>query len=294
MELNELQAFVKIVQTGSFTKAAEAMNTQKAYLSRLVTNLETKLGIRLLERSTRSLSLTQSGYEIFEKALEILKAVDETKKIADQNLSEPRGVLKLTCGVEFGMLAVSGWINGYLSLYPKVSIEADFSGRLTNIIDEGFDLAIRIGDLKDSNLVSRRLGMLQYGFFASPAYLQMHGIPKTADDLIEHDQLVFGHNSSLSKWKYSGSSRNARAFEETVRLRVNNSFAARDAALLGLGICQLPWLIAKEPVNTGKLTEILPECSIPEVPINAIYPSQKYLTPKVRTFIDYALNNFES
>jgi LysR family transcriptional regulator, regulator for bpeEF and oprC len=188
---------------------------------------------------------------------------------------------------------VSGWINDYLQRYPKVNIEADFSGRIFNIIDEGYHLAIRIGELKDSGLIARRLGMLQYGLFASPDYLNSRGMPKAPEDLAQHELLIFDQASHHSRWHLIGADEENHIVEGSVRLKVNNSFAARDAALLGIGVSQLPWIIAKEQVRLGLLTKILPEWSIPEVPVNALYPSQKYLTPKVRAFIDFAVNAFE-
>jgi LysR family transcriptional regulator for bpeEF and oprC len=145
METSELTAFVKVVQSGSFTRAAESMGTQKAYLSRVVTQLEQKLGVRLLERTTRSLSLTEAGREIFERAVGILGAMEDVERVAQQTLAEPRGTLRLTCGVEFGMIAVSRWISDYLARYPLVNVESDFTGRIVDIVHEGFDLAIRIG-----------------------------------------------------------------------------------------------------------------------------------------------------
>jgi LysR family transcriptional regulator for bpeEF and oprC len=216
MELSELNAFVKVVQAGSFTRAAESMSTQKAYLSRVVTQLEHKLGIRLLERTTRSLSLTEAGREVFERAVSILGAVDDVERVAQQTLAEPRGNLRITCGVEFGMIAVSRWITDYLGRYPSVTIESDFTGRIVDIVHEGFDLAIRIGPLSDSSLAARRLGDLTYGLFASQDYLDRRGIPSDPSDLMGHDLLHFSGGGHRQTWpllrdakevKVTGSSR---------------------------------------------------------------------------------------
>jgi len=160
MGISELNAFAKVVQTGSFTRAAESLGTQKAYLSRVVANLEQKLGARLLVRTTRSLSLTEVGREVFERAVGILGAVDDVQRLTQKMVAEPRGTLRLTCGVEFGMIAVSRWIGHYLKRYPQVSVESDFTGRIVDLVHEGFDLAIRIGPLTESSLAARRLGEL--------------------------------------------------------------------------------------------------------------------------------------
>jgi len=161
MDITALQAFVKVVQTGSFTRAADALHTQKAYLSRVVTQLEKELGARLLERTTRSLSLTEIGREFFERAVGILASVEDAQRAVQKAQGEPRGVLKLTCGVEFGMIAVSGWIAAYLERYPQVRVDGEFTGRIVDIVHEGFDLAIRVGPLADSTLTARKLGELR-------------------------------------------------------------------------------------------------------------------------------------
>jgi DNA-binding transcriptional LysR family regulator len=291
MELNELSAFVKVVQTGSFTGAAEALNTQKAYLSRVITKLEGKLGVRLLERTTRSISLTEVGREIFERAVGILGAVEDTERVAQHMLAEPRGVLKLTCGVEFGMIAVSGWINTYLRRYPQVNVEADFTGRVVDIVHEGFDLAIRLGELPDSRLAARRLGDIRYGLFASPDYLKRQGIPDQPDDLASHDLLAFSGGADQGNWRLA-KDEEVRRIDVSGRLRINNSFAVRDAAIEGLGIAKLPLLIASANIASGELIQILAEWVSPAVPVHAVFPSSRYLTPKVRAFIDNAVAAF--
>jgi DNA-binding transcriptional LysR family regulator len=291
MDLNELTAFVRVVQSGSFTGAAAALNTQKAYVSRLVTKLEGRLGVRLLERTTRSLSLTEVGREIFERAVGILGAVEDTERVAQQMLTEPRGVLKLTCGVEFGMIAVGGWINTYLRRYPHAHVEADFTGRVVDIVHEGFDLAIRLGELPDSRLAARRLGDLCYGLFASPGYLQRLGIPEHPDDLAAHQLLAFSGGADQGTWRLARAGEEAR-IEVSGRLRINNSFAVRDAAIQGLGIAKLPLLIAAARSGSGELLPVLPAWRSPVVPVHAVFPSSRYLTPKVRAFIDHAVAAF--
>lgn len=293
MELAALTALVKVVQAGSFTRAAEAMRTQKAHLSRVITNLERELGVRLLERTTRSLSLTEVGREIFERAVGILGAVEDAERVAQRMLAEPRGVLKLTCGVEFGMIAVSRWIDAYLQRYPQVSVDADFTGRVIDIVHEGFDLAIRVGELPDSRLAARRLGELHYGLFASPDYLARRGIPGSPEELAQHDLLVFTAGSHRVGWRLVQGSENRR-IEVPARLRINNSFAVRDAAIQGLGIAQLPALVANAALSSAQLTRVLPDWHPPAVPVHALFPSNRYLTPKVRAFIDHAVHAFSA
>jgi len=293
MELGELAAFVKVVQTGSFTRAAENLGTQKARLSRVVSNLERRLGVRLLERTTRSLSLTEIGREIFERAVGILGAVEDAERVAHRMHSEPRGTLRLTCGVEFGMIAVSRWIAEYLERYPQVSVESDFTGRIVDIVHEGFDLAIRVGSLADSSLAARRLGELRYGLFASPAYLARRGTPRSPDALAGHDLLRFSGGGHRQGWRLTKGSVEHRV-EAAGKLRVNNSFAVRDAAVHGLGIAQLPLAVAHDALRDGRLARVLPAWQPPAVPVHAVFPGTRYLTPKVRAFIDHAVDGFDA
>lgn len=289
MELTALQVFVKVVQTGSFTRAAEALNTQKAYLSRVLTQLEKELGVRLLERTTRSLSLTEIGREFFERAVGILASVDDAQRMVQKAQGEPRGVLRLTCGVEFGMIAVSGWIGAYLERYPQVRVDADFSGRITDIVHEGFDLAIRVGALADSTLTARKLGELRYGLYAAPAYLARRGTPTQPGDLAHHDTLAFTGGSHQPTWALSQAGNPVARVSLQPRMRANNVFAVRDAAFTGLGIAQLPCVIAAPMLQAGQLQAILTDWSLPTVPVHAVFASARYLTPKVRGFIDMAV-----
>lgn len=291
MEINELTALVKVVQAGSFTRAAEIMGKQKAHLSRVIANLEKKLGVRLIERTTRALSLTEVGREVFERAVGILGAVEDTERVAQRMLAEPRGTLKLTCGVEFGMIAVSRWINEYMKLYPRVNVEADFTSRLIDLVHEGFDLAIRVGELSDSSLAARKLGVLKYGLFASSGYIARRGKPENPQDLMKHDHLIFSAGAHRNRWRLTRDGLE-QVIEVTARIKVNNSFAVRDAAIASLGIAQLPWVVALPCIENGTLEQLLTDWSIPEIPVHALYPSQKYLTPKVRAFIDYAVEAF--
>lgn len=288
MELATLRAFVKVVQTGSFTRASEALNTQKAYLSRVVSQLEKELGARLLERTTRSLSLTEIGREFFERAVGILASVEEAERAVQKAQGEPRGVLKLTCGVEFGMIAVSGWISDYLARYPQVRVDADFTGRIVDIVHEGFDLAIRVGPLADSTLTARKLGELGYGLYASPGYLARRMAPVEPGELASHETLAFSGGSHQATWVLSHGQQVERVTVQP-RLKANNVFAVRDAAVAGLGIAQLPMVVADAAVRAGQLRGVLTNWSLPTVPVHAVFASARYLTPKVRAFVNVAV-----
>jgi LysR family transcriptional regulator for bpeEF and oprC len=293
MELHSLQAFVKVVQTGSFTRAAEALQTQKAHLSRVVGRLEQELAVRLLERSTRSLSLTEAGREFFERALGILASVDEARRALQHNQGEPRGTLRLTCGVEFGLIAVSSWIADYLSRYPQVQVDADFTNRVVDIVHEGFDLAVRVGPLADSSLAARRIGALSYGLYASAAYLRQHGRPAHPGELAKHALVAFSGTASPGPWLLTRDGESQRVKLQP-RLRVNNNLAAREAVQRGVGIGLFPRRLVTPVDETGDLERVLPDWSTPDVPVHAVFASARYLTPKVRAFIDHAVAVFET
>ncbi|MBQ0931825.1 LysR family transcriptional regulator [Ideonella alba] len=291
MDLSSLQAFVKVVQTGSFTRAADALQTHKARLSRVVSDLERELGVRLLERSTRSLSLTEAGREFFERAHAILGSVDEARQAMQRIRGEPQGTLRLTCGVEFGLVAVGGWIAEYLATYPQVQVEADYTNRVVDIVHEGFDLAVRVGPLADSSLAARRLGALDYGLYASAAYLRRQGRPDSPAALVQHAQVVYAGAAPQGQWMLTRGDDSHRVKLQP-RLRVNTSLAAREALQRGLGIGLLPRRVAEPDGQRALLQRVLPDWAAPEVPVHAVFASARYLTPKVRAFIDLAAQQF--
>jgi DNA-binding transcriptional LysR family regulator len=291
MELSHLDTFVKVVQTGSFTRAAEQLHSQKAHVSRVVSQLEADLGVRLLERTTRSLSLTEVGREFFERAVGILGAAEDARRAVQQAQGEPRGTLRLTCGVEFGMLAVNSWVRDYLIRHPGVNVDLEMTGRVVDIVHEGFDLAVRVGPMADSSLAARKLGDLHYGLFASPAYLRRQPAPTHPQDLVQHALIRFSGSRLRMSWTFTRDNDTQR-IEPLARLNANNSFAVRDAALDGLGIAQLPLLLAQPEVETGRLLPLMAEWTLPTAPVHAVFASARYLTPKVRSFIDLAVTSF--
>lgn len=293
MELSSLSVFVKVVQTGSFTRAADQLRSQKAHISRVVSQLEAELGARLLERTTRSLSLTEVGREFFERAVGILGAAEDARRAVQRAQGEPRGTLRLTCGVEFGLIAVNGWLRDYLRRHPQVRADVEMTGRVVDIVHEGFDLAIRLGPLADSTLAARKLGDLHYGLFAAPAYLARHETPATPQDLATHELLRFSGSRRGPRWTLAQGI-HTHEIELAPRMSVNNSFAVRDAAVDGLGIAQLPRIVARPCLQDGTLVPVLPDWHPPSVPVHAVFAGVRYLTPKVRAFIDLAAEAFGS
>jgi LysR family transcriptional regulator, regulator for bpeEF and oprC len=291
MEISSLQAFVKVVQCGSFTRAADVLGTQKAHLSRVLTQLEKEMGARSLTRSTRALSLTEVGREFYERSVAILAQVDEAQKVVQQAQGQPSGTLRISCGVEFGMLAVSTWIGEYMQRYPDVRVEADYSARKVDLVHEGVDLAIRIGPLTDSSLNARKLGEITYGLFAAPQFLQTRSWPTYPSELANEQLLAFSSGLAADAWTLQKEGETVRLPLKKPRLLVNNVFALRDLALTGLGIARLPWLVARREAEQGRLQVLLTDWHIPSTPVHAVFASARYLTPKVRSFIDLAVTH---
>lgn len=290
MDFNQLNAFVAVVRAKSFTGAADALGTDKAQISRLVGRLETTLGAQLLTRSTRALAVTEIGREIFERAVGILGALEETEAIAARAQSAPSGVLKLTCGEEFGLFVVSQWIIAYQKKFSSVQVQANLTNRVIDLVHEGFDIAVRVGSLADSGLSARKLGDISYALYASPAYLKRRGAPKGVSDLAKHDYLLFTGGAGLGLL-----SNGADTFKPDwpPRLAADNNAFLRKAAVAGLGITLVPRFQAAALVADGRLVEVLPGWTRPNVPVHAVFPSSRFLTPKVRAFVDLAKSSFD-
>lgn len=293
MTLEQLRIYVKVIEAGSFTLAAERLDTPRSHVSRVIAQLEAELGVVLLERTTRTRSITEAGREVYERAVGILGAVDETLRATQRVHEEPRGLLRLTCGVEFGMITLGSWIEDYVARYPQVAVEVEYTSRELDLVHEGFELAIRSGPLPDSRLVARLLGRFDYGLFASPAYLDARGRPQVPPDLERHDLVVFTGGAVKAGWTLHHPGREAAvSVKASARIRVNAGTGVRDALLKGLGVGQMPWVMADEAVAQGRLLPVLMPWHPPPMEVFALYPSSRYLTPKVRAFIDLALEKF--
>jgi LysR family transcriptional regulator, regulator for bpeEF and oprC len=289
INFRQLEAFVTVVRAGSFTAAAVDLATQKAHVSRLVSHLEDRLGVRLLQRSTRSLALTEVGRDLYERASGVLGALDATERAIRDYQSAPTGTLKLTCGTEFGLLVVNRWIEEYLARYPAMKIDVDYATRFVDIIHEGFDLAIRLGDLEDSELSARKLGEIDYVLYASPDYLAARGAPKQPEDLDRHDLIMVTLPSRIM-WRLSDGTRTFEVTNEP-RIQLNNNLAARDTIARGVGIGIVAKIKSDPLVHSGKLVRVLDGWTFGPIPIHALFASSRYLAPKVRTFIDLAIED---
>ncbi|MDP1742662.1 LysR family transcriptional regulator [Polaromonas sp.] len=289
MTLDELRVLIKVVDAKSFGQAADLLGMQRSNVSRVIAQLERELGVTLLERTTRRQSVTEAGRAIYERALGVLAGVDDMLRVTQRIHAEPQGHLRVTCGAAFAMDAVSAWIEAFLGKYPKVTAEVEFATREIDLVHEGFDLAIRAGPMPGSSLVARRMGQFDYGLFASPGYLDRHGTPTDPRELATHQLVVFTGDGGKPEWTlHHPQQPDCCKVSGVPRLRANAGAGVRSALLAGLGVGQLPVHVAQPLVMQRQLVPVAhPWCPAP-VPVFAVYPSRRYLTSKVRSFVDLA------
>ncbi|HEU4530581.1 MAG TPA: LysR family transcriptional regulator, partial [Steroidobacteraceae bacterium] len=227
MDLGALTAFVRVVQSGSFTKAAAAMDTHKAQLSRTLANLERELGVRLLERTTRRLRLTEIGEEIYQRAVGVLAGVEDIAQTAATQRGSPRGLLRISTEPEFALVALGRWTHAYAERYPEVRVEVDLSARSVDLAHDGFDLGIRMGPPSERDIAPAKLGELSYGLYASPSYLERNGVPEEPDQIAKHSVLMFTTPGQRNLWRLITLSRELRV-ERPARVQANSSLLVRD------------------------------------------------------------------
>lgn len=283
--------FTKVVESSSFSRVARQYNIPKASLSRKISQLERFYGAQLLVRNTRHLQLTEIGREIFHKSHSILSLIDETQAIVSKTKEKPHGLLRISAGVEYGMSVVSPLVNMYLKLYPEVNVELDLTGRRVDLIYEGFDLGVRIGPLEDSTLSMRKVGTFRYGLFCSPGFAKEHK-NTSIEKLSSLPCLGFTRTGSKKTWTLINKM-NEHKIDINPRMLSNNYWALLNAAESGIGVVFMPMFLARKSVQKKLIQQILPNWNSEEIPINFVYPSQKYLNSKVRNFIDFAVENIE-
>ncbi len=291
--LTEMMTFAKVVETRSFSAAAQALASSKSLVSKQVGNLESALGVRLLNRTTRRMSLTEIGAAYYEHCARIAQEIDAAAETVTQLQVEPRGVLRVTSPVIFASLHLAPALRTFLQRYEQVEVEVNASDRVVDIVDEGYDLAIRITDHPAPNMVARRIAPVRWVTCASPGYLERHGTPQTPQELAHHQCLVYqGIPALRSGWRYRVGSREV-AVQVSGKCRVNNSEMLLQLALDGMGIVLFPTYILGHHLQSGRLKEILPDSvANPDMSLYATYLPNRYMQPKVRAFIDHLLEHF--
>lgn len=284
MDLNEILVFTRVVQAGSFIGASRELAMPKSTVSRKISELEERLGARLLHRTTRKLSLTDVGQVFFRHAERVVAEAEEAELVVGRMQEAPRGPLRVTAPLNFGYLGPI--VTSFLKRYPEVQLEMVCADRVVDLIQEGFDVAVRAGRLDDSTLIAKNLGVLRNYVVASPAFLEKHGRPSEPDDLRRIDCVVFGAGADRSRWKLRRD-RETLTVEVKARVVVNDFDFLDEAARSGLGVAMLPVHRCIQHLRTKHLVRVLPEWCSPEVPLHAVYPSTRHLSPKVSAFLDH-------
>lgn len=285
--LSDIQVFMAVVDAGSFVAGGKAMGLSRSAAGKAVLRLEERLGTRLLNRTTRTLSLTDEGRIFYQHGLQIFATVDEAEASVAGTTGTPRGVLRLTVPDAFGRLVMLPLIRRYLTDWPEVQVEVSFTDRIEDIVEEGFDLAIRIGvTTSDSRMVSRVVARFRALLCAAPSYLAERGEPEDVDDLAAHDCLIFTSRNQRQAWRFPGKDGGWIKAPGRSRLRLDSGEALKDAAVAGLGIALLPDFLVARDLAEGRLRQVLPELQSGDVNIVALYPDKRLLEPRVRRFID--------
>ena len=290
--LHAMTVFAKVVEQGSFARAAERLSISSSACSRQVAELEAHLETRLLNRTTRRLSLTEGGQGFYERCVQLLADLDEAEQAAAQNAARPRGTLRVMTSINFGVRHVSPAIGEFLAKYPDVRFDVSLSDRIVDLVEEGYDLAIRIGSAGGETLVARKLGEARMVACASPAYLKAHGAPKTPEDLARHSCLTYEYMPLRNVWTFRGKDGREHAVRVSGPLHSNNGDLLAAAAVAGVGIAYEPEFILGPDLKAGRLVPILGSYTSPLGPIYAVYPSRRYLSAKVRAFVDFLAERF--
>lgn len=283
----DLETFVEVVVQGSFTHAADKLGVSKSYVSKQIAALEDHLGVRLLNRTTRKIATTDAGQAFYERARRILDDVEEAERSVMQLNTAPRGILKMSAPVSFGLHYVTPIVAMFMCDNPELSVELDFSDREVDVIDEGFDLVIRIGQLADSSFIARKIAPVRLITCASPDYLKRRGTPRTPHDLSHHECQHYTYQTSPSAWRFESESGEVAHVTVSGRMKANNGVALLEASRRGIGISILPDFIANEDIQNGSLVEVLQDWTPGHRAIWALYPHNRHLSAKVRLFIDF-------
>ncbi len=290
--LSNMEAFVRVAETKSFSEAARRLRSSKSLVSRQVAALEAELGVRLFHRTTRSLSLTEEGRGYHAQITRILKEIEEANLLVTRSQAAPRGRLRVSTPMSFGILHLAPAIRDFLTRFPEVELDLSLNDRYIDLVDEGFDMAIRIGRLADSSLVARRLAQHRMVLCASPEYLKDHEAPRDPDDLKHHQCLCYSTNSLTPEWQFDTQEGKPWPVAINGRLHANNGDVLRWAALHGVGLVYLPSFIVGPDIQAATLVSLLPDYVPTDTGIYAVYPPSRHLSPKVRAFIDFLAERF--
>ena len=285
--LRALEIFVAVASRGGFARAAQALDTSPANVSRYIVELEAHLGTRLINRSSRKLSLTESGQALFERGKSILDDVAEAEAVTASASLQPRGRLRINAPLSFGVLQLAPLWPRFLQRHPEVELEVALIDRVVDIVEEGYDLAIRISRAGSAAHAARKLAVSHNIVCAAPRYLRKHGRPKTPAELAGHDCIGYTYAASADEWHFADAHGGAHAVKVRCVMHTNNGDTARAAALAGLGVIWQPTFLIGPDLRAGRLVPLLPGYTLPDIDVLAVYPSRRHLSAKVRVMIDF-------
>lgn len=287
-----MRVFSAVAKNGSFSDAAKKLSISKAMASKHVQSLEHSLGVRLLDRTTRKLNLTDVGSAYYAKADSILADIDEAELAISQLNSEPKGTLKIMAPPSFGAFHLSRALSVYLRKYPDISTEIELTNRMPDLVEDGIDLAFYLGELDDSTFVARKIASTRRVICASPYYLKQNGTPQTPDDLTKHNCMIYAPGTILNEWDFINNNEKIKV-KVSGDIQCNDGNALRIAAIQGCGIAQLPTYMVGLDIQSGCLNALLEKYEPEKLPIYAIYNHRKYLSAKIQTFVEFMYEQYQ-
>lgn len=289
---DDMTTFVAVVEAGSFTAAADRLDVAKSVVSRRVSALEERLGVQLLRRTTRRLSLTESGAGFYERSLRLLADLEEAESAVAQEHGELRGQLRIALPLSFGLRHMPEPIAAFSKQHPRVDFDLDLNDRRVDLIEEGMDFAVRIGHLRDSTLIARKLFDAHTVICASPDYLATNGTPAHPDELSDHTCMVYSNLAEPGRWAYTDADGTRRRVDVGRGMQASSGDFLCEAAVAGLGIIMQPTFIAHDAIRSGALVPILTTFGWPVSPGYAVYPPTRHLSFRVREFLDFLVEHF--
>lgn len=289
----EMQIFVRVAESGSLSATAERMNIAKSAVSRRLAELESRLGVQLLHRTTRRISLTESGRHYFQQAQRLLTDLEEVEQSVASEHTNLRGLLRLAAPLSFGIKHLAPLLDQFMLQHPDVHLELNLDDRTVNLLEEGLDLAIRIGMLADSTLMTRRLATVRHVVCASPQYLEKYGEPHSPEELKHHAALNYSNMPESQLWQFVLPNDKTLSVRPPVRLRANNGDVLLQAAIDGLGVLVSPDFICHDAISQGLLKPVLVNYPQPDMHVYVIYPAQRHLPRRVRALIDFLVNKLQ-
>lgn len=292
-DLNDLAIFAQVVQSGSLTAAANALDMPKSNVSRRLARLETELGVRLLERTTRKLHLTEVGSLYYEHCRRILEEAEHAELSVQQRLAAPRGLLRISASHSVGQGLLAPILGEFLARYPDVQLQLVLTNRRVDLIEEGFDVVLRIGTLEESNLVARYLCNSSARCYAGPDYVARHGRPSTPQELSQHSCLIMSDMPQPDRWTFT-SAQGRETVTVPMRAAVNDFGTLRRMVLANAGIALIPDHLCEQDVEAKRLVRLLPDWSLPPTALHAVYPSHRGATPKLRALLDFLVEQLQA